>query len=320
MLFAFVQIILSSELKTDIDKKTLSVGERLHFVVTAFVPKGAVVTPPQTENGFGNIVVKEWTTNKGPHENLDSIAFSYVITTYVPERCTIPSLPYVVQNGTTVDTLHSAATPLEFQSVITAETVDIKDLKPQQIAGKAPQWWIWTLIGIIIVCVAIILFKRFTGKKSAADSAIPLLPPYEEAIAAIHELERNKFLQRGLLREYVFNLSEILKRYVERRFSVNASEFTTEEMLAWLGISCIDEKLKKSIEWFFKTSDPVKFARQIPDETTLDRFMKETMDFLNATRPVLQAQSVSESAKQPATENTTQTTSATSPVGVKNEV
>jgi len=81
-------------------------------------------------------------------------------------------------------------------------------------------------------------------------------------------------------------ISEILKRYIERRFEINAGEFTTEEVVAWLGVSELDTKLKQSIEWFFRTSDPVKFARFIPQQETIDKFMCETMNFLNVTRPV----------------------------------
>jgi hypothetical protein len=86
----------------------------------------------------------------------------------------------------------------------------------------------------------------------------------------------------------VFELSEIFKRYIERRFETNASEFTTEEMVAWAGASNLDKKLKASLEWFFRTTDPVKFARIIPDGSTVNRFSDEVTQFLQSTRPLQQ--------------------------------
>lgn len=289
----------SSVITSTIDKSSLTVGDRLTFQVSTIVPKGAIVTPPTFENNsLNNIIIKGWNSHKSEHENADSIVFSYIITTYIPERCTIPSLPYIIQDKGKSDTLHSQALPLEVQSVITAETVDIKGLKAQQVSGQAPLWWIWIIAIVTVIFIGYFLYKRFLSKKSSIVATVPLLPPYEEAIAALHELERKKYLQRGLVREYVFDISEILKRYIERRFSINASEFTTEEMVAWLGISGLESKLKQSVEWFFRTSDPVKFARYIPDDPITNKLSSTVNDFLDATRPVLEASSTSKTNKQ----------------------
>lgn len=288
ILFILLQESYSSSIQSSVTSDTLTVGDRISFQVAAIIPKGSTVTPPSVDNGLGNIMVKEWNTFKTQRDSSDSVMFSYVITTYVPERCTIPSLPFIIQDGQQSDTLLSRAIPLDIKSVITSDSVDIKDLKSQQISGRAPLWWIWVVALAVLITVVIFLYKYLFSKKQQPDSSIPLLPPYEEAIAAIKELEHKKHLTRGLIREYIFELSEILKRYIERRFYVNASEFTTEEVIAWLGVSGLDAKTKQSVDWFFRTSDPVKFARHIPDEITTNSFMKETMDFLTATRPLLQ--------------------------------
>jgi len=286
-----------ADLLSTVDKQSLTVGEILTFQVTAIVPKGAMVIPPAFDKNLGNIVIKEWNTSKKEIDNTDSVTFSFKIATYIPENCTIPSLPFIVQNGDTQDTLFSDAFPLQLQSVIIADStdtskIDIKDLRPQLDTGNAPLWWLWILIASLTAAALIIIYKRFFSKKIETEKTIPLLPPYEEAIASINDLERKKCLDRGLIREYVFELSEILKRYIERRFDINASEFTTEEVIAWLGVSGLTAELKDSIQWFFKTSDPIKFARFVPDSSVNDRFMKVTMDFLNATRPLLQENKV----------------------------
>lgn len=278
----------STVVLSKVDKSSLTVGDRVTFQVTAIVPKGAKVTPPSIDKEIGNIVIKEWNSHKSEQEKVDSVTFSYLLTTFVPERCTIPSLPFLVETDKKVDTLYSQVIPLEVQSVLTSDTVDLKDLKSQQISGNPPLWWVWLLLSAIILIIGIIIIKRLITKKPQVSQEIPKLPPYEEAIAALKELERKKYLERGLIREYVFEISEILKRYIERRFNVNASEFTTEEMVAWLGISDLEKPTRDSVEWFFRTSDPIKFARYIPEEPTLDRFTKTTYDFINATRPLLE--------------------------------
>lgn len=288
LLFLFSTLCNGAEITSSLSKASLTAGEIITYNVTIIAPTGANVIPPVIDKTIGAITVREWNSSTKKMSNEDSVTISYRITTYVPENCTIPELIFLVVNGSQTDTLKSQSHVLSFQSVIDKDTVDIKDLKPQLEAGAKPMWLLWILIAVAAVGIIIfVLMKFFNKKKIAGEKQIPLLPPYEEAINAINDLERQKYLQRGLIREYVFNLSEILKRYIERRFEINASEFTTEEVVAWLGISGLDTKLKQAVEWFFRTSDPVKFARFIPSQETLDKFMSETMNFLHSTRPVV---------------------------------
>jgi hypothetical protein len=103
-----------------------------------------------------------------------------------------------------------------------------------------------------------------------------------------------------MIREYVFELSEILKRYSERRFGVNAAEFTTEEMLAWLAVSKLEKEQRFAMEWFYRAADPVKFAKYLPDQGTVDRFGVEARAFIEATKPVIEVKKEGESGQSSA--------------------
>jgi len=102
---------------------------------------------------------------------------------------------------------------------------------------------------------------------------------------ALRLLDEKQYLAKGMLREHVFGLSDILKRYIERRFEVHAAEYTTEEMLGWIMTSPLELPEKKNAEWFFIETDPVKFAKMHPDNDTLHRFGHEVRQFLEQTRP-----------------------------------
>jgi hypothetical protein len=94
-----------------------------------------------------------------------------------------------------------------------------------------------------------------------------------------------------MVRVYVFELSDIFKRYIERRFDINAAEFTTEEMLDWVKGSLLEPENKKAAEWFFSTTDPVKFAKWLPDNDTLYRFGSDVRQFVERTKPKPQTDS-----------------------------
>jgi hypothetical protein len=274
---------------SSISSRKLSVGDLLNFSVHLIVKKGTSVTPPVPESDFGNIFVKEWNVYKDEREKIDSLSYNYVITTYTPEPCTIPALSFILEENGSTDTVTTEEIPLHILSVITGDTVDLIGLKPPLAAGKAPKWWLW-LLGTIGVLAAVIFGSIYLIKKlRKTPPPPPPVPPYEEAIEALRSLGVKKYLQKGLVREYVFELSEIFKRYIGRRFDCNAVEFTTEEMIAWTGAFSLDIKLRASIEWFFRTTDPVKFARLIPDSAIIERFEREVRDFLELTKPLAES-------------------------------
>jgi hypothetical protein len=281
----------SAVIFSTISRRELSVGDRILFSVSTIVPKGATVVPPDPATSFGALVVKEWNSKKHELSKADSIVFDYVVTTYKAENCTIPSLPYYVENGTVRDSLKTVAAPLTVVPLCTADTLDIMDLKPQQTTGKHPLLWLVTgnrpliWLGVLLAIAAGILARRYLRKLKKPAPPPPPKPPYDEAIEAIAALEAKQYLLKGMVREYVFELSDILKRYIERSFSINAAEFTTEEMLAWLGISPLDKSLRASMEWFFRAADPVKFAKYLPEQKSIDRFIVEARGFLEATKP-----------------------------------
>jgi hypothetical protein len=113
----------------------------------------------------------------------------------------------------------------------------------------------------------------------------PFKPPYEEAMEALDRLEAKHYVAKGMIREYAFELSEIAKRYIKRRFEVQAAEFTTEELLDWAKRSPLQPAERKTAEWFFSTTDPVKFAKWLPDNDTVYRFGADIRSFVEKTRP-----------------------------------
>ena len=165
-------------------------------------------------------------------------------------------------------------------------SADIMDLRPQQVTGKRPLWWLWLLIAALAATAAVLIVRHLLIRSRRPPPPPPPKPPYDEAVEALNALDAKQYLSRGLVREYVFELSEILKRYIERRFDVNAAEFTTEEMLCWLAVSPLDKSRRNAMEWFFRATDPVKFAKLWPDQETIDRFGAEARGFVEATKPL----------------------------------
>lgn len=292
IIFVFVVFSISraTVLSTAINQDSLFVGDRVHFCVSMLVPKTASIIPPSTDAGFGKFVVKEWNSDKVEKGTVDSLSFNYVITLYTTEQCTLPALPYVQIQGDKKDTLYSQKIPLRLVLVNNTDSTNpsIKGLKPQQTVGSPSLAWVWLLLCICIAGAGIYALRRHFKSKKKTQKEAPPKPPYEEALSALALLDEKQYISKGMIREYVFELSDIFKRYIERRFGINAAEFTTEEMLDWTKRSALEPPERKIAEWFFSTADPVKFAKWLPDGDTLFRFGKDVRQFIEQTRPRLE--------------------------------
>jgi hypothetical protein len=197
-----------------------------------------------------------------------------------------------VNNAAVYDTLATAPIPIRMLSALPPSPPDsgdfaLKDLKAQQGAGKAGLWYLWVISGAAIAVAAFMIIRKRLGKKGGVEAAPPvcLLPPYEEAMGAIDALEGKKYLARGMVREHVFELSEIFKRYIGRRYDTIAPELTTEEIAAWLEFSGISREMRMCAERFFRSGDQVKFAKWVPDRPCVDGYMKDVLMFIEATKP-----------------------------------
>lgn len=275
-------------LLSSVSQDSLSVGDRIHFSVNILVPRGNQVAPPATDNGFGRFIVKEWTSDKSKKKNADSLSFNYIITTYSTERCTIPSLPFLHTIGNKTDTLRTEAIPMRVVLIAPPSAKDsavIRDIKRLEKVGTPSLLLLWLSIAAAVLIAAAIIIRRLGKKKTKAAAPAPPKPPYEEAIEALRLLEAKQYIAKGMIREYVFELSDIIKRYIERRFDINAAEFTTEEMLDWIRISPLDPSMRRALEWFFSTADPVKFAKWTPDSDTVYRFGADMRAFVEQTKP-----------------------------------
>jgi len=258
---------------------------------------------------------------KGKDKDRDSSRYQYRygIAAYKPENCTIPSIRFLVNTGdnavsndnsginndsggigfsvgyaggnTGYDTLSTQPIPIRMLSALPDDPPDsggfaLKDLKGQQSTGGADLWYLWIILGIALAVAAFILMRKYLKKKgSAAATAVPLLPPYEEAMEAIDALDGKKYLERGMVREYVFELSELFKRYIGRRYDTIAPELTTEEITAWLEFADISREMRLCAERFFRSGDQVKFAKWVPDRSCIDGYVKDVRTFIEATKP-----------------------------------
>ena len=195
-------------------------------------------------------------------------------------------LPYTGTDGKE----HIAETePLyvEVESVLGQATdgQDIRDLKPLEKAKREipRSWYVLLAAGLATVglLVGLVLFARRRRHVKELERT-----PEEIAREELESLEATGLLEEEQYREYVFGLSLIFRRYLERRFHVPAAEQTTEEIFESLrGDGQLDRALKETARSFLEETDPIKYRGLEPRSTETEAWRSRLLSFMeNAAR------------------------------------
>jgi hypothetical protein len=101
----------------------------------------------------------------------------------------------------------------------------------------------------------------------------PKEPPHVIALRGLDHIRDEKIWQKDKIKEYYSQVTDVLRTYIEERFSISALEYTTEETLrdfrAQSGL--ISSKSMSNLTQILSLADLVKFAKYhpLPDDHQL---------------------------------------------------
>lgn len=161
---------------------------------------------------------------------------------------------------------------------------DIHDIKPLEIIRLGPDWWVVLLIGIAVVILigAAIAAWLYWKKRSSTVSRIPPVPPHELALELLSRLEQASLGNEDGKRFY-FELSYILRSYLSGRFSMDALEMTTEELVPKIDGALFAQGQRAELAAFLYRSDPIKFADRMAIPAQMQKDLSLVRDFVQQT-------------------------------------
>lgn len=165
---------------------------------------------------------------------------------------------------------------------------DIKDI------ARVPVTWLEVLAGFALLTALsslVYLFIWHRRKKRMQPKAIyvprnQMLPPHRIALDELERLKTKKLWQQGKIKEYHTELTEIIRRYIEQRFTLSALEMTTFEILDSLDRTNLTSANREKLERILTLADFVKFAKWQPQADHHERSFVNAMDFVRETIPV----------------------------------
>ena len=276
------------DISSQVDRSEITIGDRIQYEIRVVHPKDGRVELPSVIGNLGSFEVKDYHVSEPkPADKLQIQTWHFTLSTFTVGKYTIPPqlVIYHAGHGDTNAVIYYTQ-PIEINVVRSSpETVkDIADIAGLADADEGPPWLAYGLGVALLLGAGGFLWSR-RRRALATPANKPILPPFEEAMERLGELKKTNFVRQNRTREFAFNISEVLRRYVSRRFGVEALESTTTEFLELLPKLPLTAAQKQWLASFCESLDLVKFANSPLLESDAGEWLAHLEQFLRQTRP-----------------------------------
>jgi hypothetical protein len=253
--------------KTSVDQAFITIGDRINFKVQTIHDPAVEIQGVDAKNSLDDFEIKQEADFSYEEEGKIYEGKNYVITGYQLGEFVIRpiSILYQTADGVT-KSIQTQSLYVTIQSV--AEEKD-PESDIRGVKGVVPlqqKIWIWIVAALTFVFAAgLVLWLKL--KKTTHDhlkSPEMMLSAHEEAYKALYHLKSSDLLKKGAYKTYYLEMSEILRRFFERRFEFQALESTTGEVMKALRAHGLDATERVLIQEVLEFCDAVKFAKHIP--------------------------------------------------------
>jgi hypothetical protein len=268
--------------RANVNRDNILIGEPITLNVEAYVPLGASITWNNTDTIPHFEILNRSAVDTSQNIDGKMISQSLTITSFDSGQWHIPSFEIVVNNQpyyTDSILINVTFTPFDPKE----DYRDIKDII--EVKNPSVKYIPWALAGMVLVSLTtiIVLVRRRKFTSAAVKKEVtPALSPYEEAMKALARLT-DKGLTNGQVKTYYSEMNDILRNYVARKFGVSTFERTNEELILELSKLSIPKNAFISLTQSLRMSDFVKFAKYRPS----DQDNKENLDTVRSSINIL---------------------------------
>jgi hypothetical protein len=298
LLFGTFSLTIAEEEKSlisvesKVDQATITIGDRIIYTLIIKSDPEIKLDPIPLGSNLGAFEVKDYKSYPEKKDKDGKIInrSEYNITTFTTGEYVIPPIEITYTDAKKEKKkISSERIFITIKSVgaTQAEMEDIKGLKPPiDIKGVKKVFY---LIVLLLIAAGIVAWFYLRSKARALK--IPEIPEelkkpaWEVALSELEQLKESDLLEKKLIKQFYIILSEIIRKYIQRRFQIVALDRTTTEIKQELKGVKIDSKIIEQINSFLQDCDLAKFAKFIPKEERIDDNLKQAIEIVELTKP-----------------------------------
>jgi hypothetical protein len=262
---------------TSIDTLKNKIGAEFKLSIKTTVDTASKVIFPKLKN-FGALeVIQSYPIDTIKTDGRYELVKKYGLTQFDSGRYVIPSIKIFINSKPFLtDSLLVEVANVKVDT-LKQKMFDIKGIT--QADDSVGDWWKYLLIIALIVGIGVLIYwyiKKHQKKKLEAEI---FKTPIEKATSLLDTLEKKELWQKGEVKAYYSELTDIARNYIEEAIEIPAMESTTSELIQGLRAASVKKKMTLSqeiienLERVLKQADLVKFAKSKPldFEITEDR-------------------------------------------------
>lgn len=224
------------------------------------------------------------------NQNNSEISITQTLTVATYKQGFIPFLPISILVGT--DSIVSNAFLITVGQIKVDTTEAFNDIKPIMqdplTFWESVSIWIgeyWWAVAILVVGIIIGLYFILRKRKPKLVPPTPTLPIYDRYQLALNQILEKELWKKGDVKGHYLALTDLTRSYFHERFRVSTFEKTTSEILSDIKSLPLGETIKPSVLETFRSSEFVKFAKQIPSSYEIEKHNQSIRDLIESTRP-----------------------------------
>ncbi len=265
----FTTVSAQKRVETSVDTTRNKIGAQFNLTLKTEVDTLSNVIFPAGER-FGQLdVIRNYVVDTTKTGDKYQLVKRYGLTQFDSGRYVIPQMKVTINNRTFMT--DSIALEVDNVAVDTLKQ-DMYDIKP--IVGASskpfPEWLKYLLIFLLILAVGALAYFLIKRRQRKAGDSLAFKTPIERATTLLQDLEKKELWQKGEIKAYYSELTDIARNYIEEAIHIPAMESTTSELVAGLRAVSQQKKMPVSqetlanLEKVLMQADLVKFAKSKP--------------------------------------------------------
>ncbi len=291
LFYILYSVFCFGQIDTKIDTAHIKIGEPIQYTLTVpFGAKDKIKLPQLKDTLTFHIEILDQKIDTLLEGEKKKLVQYLSLTSYDPGDFLIRSLPVIINS----DTILSKSFQIKVDEV-EIDSANLQGFPIKPIMQEEYNWqdywnkyWVYLVVGAVVfltLLIVAILFLR--EKKNKKGKTYTVKTPYEEAIDALKNIDKKKYLEKGQLYPFYSELSYLLRRYVGRVFHFSSLELLSDDLVDYFQKSShLQKEDLEKLKEFLYDSDLVKFAKTVPDAQKHELYKKWVEGLIERIKPM----------------------------------
>ncbi|MFH6961287.1 hypothetical protein ACHRVK_01720 [Flavobacterium plurextorum] len=256
------------QVETSIDTTKNKIGAEFKLTLKTTVNSNSKVVFPKLKKIGALEVIQSYPIDTVKKNDTYELIKKYGLTQFDSGKYVIPSVQILIDKKPYLSDSIKVEVANVKVDTLQQKMYDIKDIST--VDNGIGDWWKYVLALIIILGIGAFVYwyvKKHQKKKIEEEV---YKTPIEKATSLLNNLEQKELVQKGEIKEYYSELTDIARNYIEEAIHIPAMESTTSELIEAIRTASTKKKMTltpetvENLERVLRQADLVKFAKSKP--------------------------------------------------------